>query len=1049
MRYDNPFPGLRSFESQDSALFFGRESHIKALRTKLSLNRFLAIVASSGSGKSSLVKAGLIPSLEREKLSGTAQDSWNIILFRPGAAPIDSLARALQLNLTGSVDGMAELADEIRRDPGVVQSLLKSVGDKNHLFVIDQFEEVFRYAQASAPTSVDRLDQDDETAQLISLLMDMIGQQDGTVYVVLTMRSDFLDDCTNYPGFTEVINKGYYLLPKMNSAEMRRAIVLPIETRDASISPTLADRLVDEIGSSFDHLPILQHALMRTWDHWEAQGGAESIDGTHYEAVGTMEQAVSRHAEEIYHGLADNRCRLAIEKIFKSLVVLAPGDIGVLRPTQLGAIVRMTGLDPALLAEVVNRFRQQGSSFLTPSFTQALTPDSFVDISMEKIVGLWERLGTWIAEETESANLYKKIGVAAQRNQAGKTGLLVNPELQLGIQWLREEKPTLEWAEKYDPYFERVINYLEHSQTQHETAIQNNEDQQKRELKKARYFAVVMGVASLLSLLFLVISLVLRYDAEQSRKQSMEKEKLALFERIRAEQQTRESITQKRIAEQQEVIAEQQRRLTEEQRSIAVREQRLAEIKRIEAEIAQQIAVIEKVKADSAQRRAEVQKNLAVKSKALADLLRVQADSSRLAAQLSQIDAEQQRARAVARSVAIQSYQMTETGQDALPALLAAQAFRFNLRTGGSKDNPEIFKALSKAAGSKTVLRWHSGTVRGVIRKPNGQAYASIGDDGTAKVWGAGLTGQASVKTYAPPESKVPISLRSLVFSASGDRLFAGSATGQLYGWPTEPLVAVPQVIPAHQSVINTLLLDNKAAKLISISNDGNLRTWKIEPMKLDSLQNVQSGIPIFCARITPDGKSLACGSNKGRVLIFDLQQLEAAPVIFNYYGFGTRVTALAFDQDGSHLITANSAGSLYRWDFKRNKIGRIGLPLSGRHTSPVNDITFSPDGKLLATCGYDWTVHVWNYASIVNRQLQPIVLDDFDTWVFGLTFSADGKRLLAGGADRTIRSWNVDPDELYQKVLEKANRDMTIDEWERFIGKDIPYEKSVKQEVE
>ncbi|WP_373514739.1 hypothetical protein [Persicitalea sp.] len=1047
-RHANPFPGLRSFESQDSELFFGRESHIKELRVKLSMNRFLAIVASSGSGKSSLIKAGLIPSLHRDKLNDTAHDEWNVILFKPGATPIRSLAQALQVHLYGSEDGYLELAKKIRETPRVVYGLFKELIGKNILLVIDQFEEVFRYAQPSAAEQRDdEIHHSGATAKLIALIMDMIQQSDCPVYVVLTMRSDYLDECTNYVGFTEVINRGYYLLPKMNPAEIRRAIVKPIELQEAMIAPDLTDRLVTEIGSSFDHLPIMQHALMRTWDYWESQETEKPLDETHYEAIGTMEKAVSRHAEEIYHGLANDKCRLATEKIFKSLVVLAPGDIGVMRPTRLRTIVRVTGMERELLTEVVNRFRQQGSSFLTPSYTQRIDSDSFIDISLEKIMTLWERLGGWIAEETESAKLYKKIGAAAALNQAGKTGLLVNPELQLGIQWLREEHPTLEWAEKYDPYYERAINYLDHSRIQHENAIKNNEDQQKRELKKARYFAIVMGMASLLSLLFLVISLVLRYDAEQSRKQSLEKEKQAMLERIRAEEQTKESISQKKIAEQQEIIAEQQRRLTEEQRSIAVREQRLAEVKRLEAEIAKQIAEIEKVKADSAQRRAEMQKDLAVKSKALADVLRIQADSSRREAQLSQKDAEQQRARAVARSVAIQSYQMNDSGQDALPALLAAQAFRFNLRTGGQKDNPEIFKALSNAANAKSVLRWHSGMVRNVISKPGGNAYASTGDDGTVKVWSAEPGGQPKVKSYTANE-KGAVSLRSLAFSGSGDQMFAGSATGKLYIWPTDQILNIPKVIQAHSGIINTVLVGKSSEQLISVGDDGSLRSWKITPTGLDSLQNVQTDIPILCARLTPDGGHLACGADKGRVVIFDLQDLSKEPVSFNYYGFGNRVTALAFDADGSHLITGNSAGSLYRWEYEKNEIGRIGLPLSGRHTSPVNEITFSPDGKLVASCSYDWTVHLWNYGNIINRQVQPIVLDDFDTWVYGLAFSPDGKRLVAGGADRTIRSWQVDPDELYQKVLEKANRDMTIDEWNRYIGKEIPYEKAVKSDA-
>jgi len=1033
----NPFPGLRSFESQDSELFFGRESHIRELRRKLSATRFLAIVASSGSGKSSLIKAGLVPSLLREKLGGVASDEWNILLFKPGATPIRSLAQALQKNISGSESGYDALEATLRKDPDQVPDLLlRAFPDRSTLLVIDQFEEVFRYSST---------DENSETARLIDLIMKMVRQPDSPVYVVLTMRSDYLDDCTNYEGFTEMINRGYYLLPKMNPQEIRQAIVRPIEARGASITPELTDRLIQEIGSSYDRLPILQHALMRTWDNWENQRVQKPIDQTHYEAIGTMQEAISRHAEEIYHAMPDDKSRLATEKLFKSLIELAPGDIGIMRPARLRKIIRVTGLSEELLTDVINTLRQQGVSFLTPSYTQKIDRDSFIDISLEKIMILWERLRGWISEETESAKLYRKIGLAAQLNQAGKTGLLVNPELQLGIKWLRDEQPTLEWAEKYDPYFERVVNYLDSSLAQYEATIKNSEDKQKRELKRARYFAIVMGVGSMMSLLFLVISLVLRYDAEQSRKQSVEKEKLALAERKRAEEQTRESISQKRIAEQQETIAEEQRLLTEEQRAIAVREQRMAEVKRLEAEIARGIAIVEKTKADSAQKRAEMQKDLAVKSRALADLLRIQADSSRREAQASQKDAEAQRGRAVARSVAIQSYQMSDNSQEGLPALLAAQAFRLNLRTGGRKDNPDIFKALAKVADNQTIMRWHSGEVRSVVRQPGSDTYASTGDDGTVKVWNGELARVPGVKTFSTGAKKAT-SLRTLAFTADGSQLFAGSATGTIYAWQTAQPLVLPKAIRAHAGVINSALVRPSSDQLITISGDGAIRSWKITATGLDSLQHIRSGMEFFCARITPDGRYLVCGANQGRLALFDLTDLAKEPEIYTYYGFGNRVTALAFSPDGKSMITANAAGMLYQWSVSGKTIDRIGLPLSGRHTSPVNDIVFSPDGALLATCSYDWTVHLWNYESIANRQVQPIVLDDFDTWVFGIAFSKNSKQLLACGADRTVRVWDVDPDNLYQQVLQKVDRDMTQDEWNRYIGRDVPYEKSVKK---
>jgi hypothetical protein len=1037
IRYTNPFPGLRSFESQDSELFFGRESHIKESRSKLAQTHFLAIVASSGSGKSSMIKAGLIPSIQREKLNGTTREGWNILLFRPGANPIWNFAKILHKSLYGADNGYEDTARKIAENPEYTFELLQKISDKNILIVIDQFEEVFRYT-----TDGDK--EFDESSQLINLIIEFSRQVQYPVYVVLTMRSDYLDYCTNYEGFTEVINQGYYLLSKMNREEIKRAILKPVELKGAGMTPELTDRLLHEVESSYDHLPILQHALMRTWNFWESHDSTNPLEISHYEAIGTMKEAVSRHAEEIFHDLPGERSRLAIEKLFKSLIELDLGDIGVIRPARLKKILRATGVSEDMMIDVIDRFRQQGASFLTPSFTQKIDENSFVDISLEKIMTLWGRLKDWVGEETDSAKLYKKLAVSAKLNQAGKTGLLVNPELQTAVKWLKENQPTREWAEKYDPYFERVVNYIDSSRNEYEESIRNNEKKQQRELKRARYFATVMGLASLMSLLFLVVSIVMRSDAEQSRNQSLEKEKIALAERSRAEAQTKESFSQKRIAEQQEKIAEQQRRLTEEQRSIAVREQQLAELKRREAEIAQRVAVNEKMKANSAQKMAEQQKNLAVQAKSIADQMRFQAEESRKEAVVSQKDAEQQRGKAISRSMAIQSYQMAGTAQDGLPAILAAQAYRLNIRNGGEPDNPDIFKALTKATEVRNVQYLHNDMVRSVITKPGGDAFASIGDDGKVRVWG----NKQPIQTYAT-NAKGMSSLRSLVFTPDGNSLVAGSADGTLYVWNTLLPSALPKVIKAHNGVINGMFTNPKVSdQLITISGNGNIRTWKMTQTGLDSLQNIKSSEDIFCTKLTPDGKYLASGSSKGRVLIFEIAALAKEPVVYNYNGFGARVTALAFDPEGNYLITANSAGALYRWNFTDNKIDRIGSPLSGRHTSTVNDVIFSPDGKLMATCSYDWSVHLWNYQNITNRQIQPIVIDDYDSWVLGIIFSKDGKELVACGADRTIRTWNVNPEGLYQQVLDKVDRDLTVEEWNRFVGKDIPYEKTVRKVV-
>ncbi|MDB5240899.1 MAG: hypothetical protein JWP57_1524 [Spirosoma sp.] len=1038
--YSNPFPGLRSFEQEDSYLFFGRDNQIRDLKEKLADSRFLAIIGSSGSGKSSLVKAGLIPQLIDDQLSPSSLKRWEVAFFNPEATPIRNLARALYQTLSKQNRAFAD-----RFSPTQVETLLLTnpqevmgwCGDANLLFIIDQFEELFRYQQPASNYS--------EVATFIDLILDFSYRQNYPVYVVLTMRSDYLDHCTDYEGLTEAINHGYYLLPKMNQDEIRQVIATPISVMGASIADELTTRLMNDIGTKMDQLPILQHALMRTWNHWQhTQKSTTPIDVNDYEAIGTMDKAITLHAEEVYGNLPDEKSQVATEKLFKALVVLDEGNKGMIRPTPISTVSEISGIPLYLLIDVLNRFREPSVSFLTPSTAVYADPEVIIDLSHERLTNLWERLQTWVKEETESAKFYKQVNYSATLYHEGKSGLWINPELQIGLKWLAENRPTQAWANRYDPFLDRSVNFLEYSRDQYNFQIQNKEERQLNELRRARFFAIFLGVSALISLLFLLVSAVLRTQAQQSAEDALDEKKNALIQRNRAEEQTREAITQKKIAEQQEIITGQQKQMTEEQRVIAVREKKNAEDQQALALAAKRNAEKQQQLAVEAQKNAEAQRSIAeeaqrnaVKQKDLAESAQVVAENQKRIAVTAQGYAEQQRGKAIARTVAIQSYQMTENSQDDLPALLAIEAYNLNLKNGGQVDNPDIFNALARAADVRTVLRRHTDVVRTLAIQPG--LVASGSDDGTIKLWA--YDNPAQVPRSLSTTSKNPDGIRAIEFDKDGKTLYGASEKGMIYRWNIAQPDMPPIAIKAHNGPILSLLTTSGNNQLISVGANGNVRSWKLAATGIDSLQNVHTGFAIYCARLTPDGKRLVCGSGNGQIVSFMLADLKKKPDVIMRREFGTRVTALAFSPDGSRLITGNSAGLVYAWGFNNYEPETFGSQLSGRHTSTVNDIAFTPNGKLLATGSSDWSIHLWNYGSLSEQQ-QPIVINDFDSWVLGIRFTNDGKRLIACGADKTVRIRNVDTADLYAELQKKVKRNLTSDEWNKFIGKDIPYDK-------
>jgi energy-coupling factor transporter ATP-binding protein EcfA2 len=298
----NPFPGLRPFRENEGHLFFGRENQVDAMVNKLAATRFLAVVGTSGSGKSSLVNCGLRPAL-RQGLMASAGTAWRMAQFRPGNDPIGAMARALaqdgvlfrehvaagltlaeiiETTLRMSKLGLIDIYEQALLDEGV-----------NLLVVVDQFEELFRYRQLEAAGRGGDQGIGEEAAAFVNLLLEVKEWATCPIFVVLTMRSDFFGDCTQFPGLAEAINAGQYLVPRMTRDERRAAIEGPVKVGGAEIAAVLLTRLVNDVGDNPDQLSILQHALNRTWARWQNEGGGKGpLDLAHYEAIGTMAHAL-------------------------------------------------------------------------------------------------------------------------------------------------------------------------------------------------------------------------------------------------------------------------------------------------------------------------------------------------------------------------------------------------------------------------------------------------------------------------------------------------------------------------------------------------------------------------------------------------------------------------------------------------------------------------------------------------------------------------------------------------------------------------------------
>lgn len=370
---ENPFVGLRPFDTKEAIRFFGRGDQTAELLSRINNPRFLSVVGSSGCGKSSLIRAGMIPKL-RAGLLVDNRDRWLVASMNPGSQPRKNLATALLQTLPGSTQpSVAENFAQHIHEYGVT-ALVEALGkplereNANLLLLVDQFEEIFRFG-----VNTRQPQRRAEAQDFVSLMLALADQRESSVYVVMTMRSDFLGDCDAFPGLPEAMNRSQYLVPRLNRRQLIAAIEGPVHLGGKSIAPRLVDRLLNDLGDSTDELPALQHVLMRVWEAADAIGSSE-LDLEHYQTIGTLKNALSLHAEKALIGLDDDQ----VQRVFRALTHTDESNRRIRRAITVKQLLAETEIPRNDLNAIVDAFRRHDRSFLMPPETVELQDTSVV-----------------------------------------------------------------------------------------------------------------------------------------------------------------------------------------------------------------------------------------------------------------------------------------------------------------------------------------------------------------------------------------------------------------------------------------------------------------------------------------------------------------------------------------------------------------------------------------------------------------------------------------------------------------------------------------------
>ena len=1029
----NPFPGLRPFKIEESHLFFGREGQSDEVLLKLSKNRFVGVIGPSGSGKSSFVYCGVLPILYGGFLTDVSPN-WEVVVTRPGAGPIDNLAEAL---LKSSVDYANASPEDQKIKRTIVSTLLRSSSlglveavqqsrkarDTNYLILVDQFEELFRFKDSTDPGSVN------ETLAFVNLLMEAVNYEDSPIYVGITMRSDFIGDCAQFPELTRKLNDSHYLIPQMTRDQKRRAVEGPVAVGGAHISPRLVQQLLNDLGDNPDQLPILQHALMRTWSYWANYRDYEDepVDLKHYEAIGTMSEALSQHANEAFEELDEGQKRIC-EVLFKAITEKRGENFGIRRPTRLNEIAAIADVSEKDVAEVIEKFREPGRSLLTPAHGLELGPKSMIDISHESLMRIWVRLKNWVDDEAEAVQMYLRLAEAAAMYQVGKAGLWRPPDLQLALNWQAKHKPTLVWGQRYHPAFERTMVFLEYSRKEFETEQRIKELEQKRKLQRARVTAIVFGSLMVVALLFLVYAI---YQQTEAKRQQA----IAEANFVEAEKQRVAANEAKAEAEKRRDEAEAARKAAVAAREAEAEQRAAAEQRRLQAE--------------AAEAEAQRQKAKAIENEQLAKKNEQQARTAEAEAKRQEEEARRRRYLSIAKSMAIKSVDLGNDPEQ--EALIAQQAYNFNSTNGGYEFDNDIYRGLYYGLKNQknphpltTSLEGHTnGAARALVTRPGIEQIYSGGSDGkiiewiySGENWKARVivpdrTGTSGYQVYTmdiSPDGN---------WLLAGGLYFADANNNYVELYDLRSPQSKPKVIGGFKYAVANITFTPDGKGFYARDNAGF-------SIKFSDLQTVKEVISskekITDMGLSPDGRKIAGVGDAGNLYLWDIQNNYQ---VVSYKMPDTRLTAVAFSPDGTQLIVGNERGRV--WITVNGMVIR---ELTG-HTSAIEEIKYNHAGNFMATASKDYSIRLWNVKQLNQA---PTLLSEHD-WVWSVAFSPDDEQLMAGihsvqetvvgKVDQTIHAYPTKIKTMSGLLCGYANRNMNAEEWNSYVGEDLPYEKT------
>lgn len=970
-----PYLGLNAFSEAQHDQFFGRERLIDETLAALEGHRFAAITGLSGSGKSSLVLAGIIPALKEGALprgqivqkgadeEGPNSSDWLYIpRVTPSTEPIKNLAEVL-IKPDAVGQALAQQIRALRNDKrALLVALNQLVADNRQtetaVLFIDEFEEIFTAC-----------DSEEERHQFVENVMTVLTNEEAKHIIILAMHSDYEQNCEAWPAFDDKLGQATIRITTPTTAELRDVILKPAQNIGLRFEEGLVDRLLQDVSGESIALPLLQFTLLRLWDYRDRN----RITWDAYNHIGSGRGSLVTAVNSFYRNL-DKEERALAKRLFLKFVIPHEDSIELVRVTrqELFQLVE----DDQRIQKLLDELLAMRLIRLTEGDTPA--EDQF-DLVHSALVQDWAQYVEWLEEARAEQYELLRLRTAAQqwRDSGRETSRLRRGDLlQASLRYLQEDLiGPLEYEFIQASLREEERRRREQREMEErEKALKDKLlDEQTKANSRLRTFVGVLAMAAVVAVLASILALTQRNFAVTAEATAVG----ALSEARQNEEEARNQaiIAQTRQAE-------------------AISAQATAEVAREEAQRQADIAATAEAEARTNAAEARQQANIAATAEAEA---RANADEAREQANIAR-----------SGQLAAQAIGVRLEDND-LSLLLALQAIKTANTVEARSSLLNILQSVSQQISlvRRLSIETLEERVFAATFNPDGTVIASAGYDNNIYLWDV-ETGELIGEPLEQHDNWV----RRVAFSPEGDLLASSSYDTNVILWDVSDITQ-PQLLQefnGHDDAVNAVVFipatnPTPGRFLATASRDRTIALWNISdpsnPLRVSTPQGGHTD-KIYTMVVSPNGRTLISAGADQQILFWDISNPGRPSRPFRTLdAHSAEVNALAISNDGRVLASGDDSGIIILWDVSTGQ--RLGSLLG--HSNWILELDFDPSGQYLASASRDGNIFLWNVA---DRERLSGPFSVHEDWVWDVEFNQDSTQLVSAGRDARIVFWDV-----------------------------------------